>query len=143
MSDELTYEKLHWGSKKSGTVGVGYITGRCRSLGRAKAISYITRKGNESGTYRHAFTQPGPRVLASDASGNLTVTADGTPDLFELGRGVDVELADGTRIILGAGTWVGADEDGKHVWFVSEEPIAFGLERRHGNPIVTEHGIEH
>jgi hypothetical protein len=143
MSDgPLTYEKLHWGTQKSGSVSVGYITGKCRSEGRAKAISYITRKGDEAGTYRHPFKKPGPRVLAADASGNLTVSADSTPELFELGRGADIECSDGSLIILGAGTWVGADEDGSHVWFVAEEPIGFGLERRKGNPIVTEHGIE-
>lgn len=111
-SAEDTFKDVNWDKEPSGEATMTWFHGPCRSLGEVRRISYASRKEGKGGSvYQHAFdVHEGrlPYLLHDDPEGDQVVREDNpVPESAELGLVVDLELADGTRVLLpGASTVV-------------------------------------
>ena len=117
------------------------LSGSVTPVGRLDAVSYVTKKGDQSEVFRHDFDRPGP-ILFREGTGDVELDPSDVPDeMFAIGRLVDLEMEDGERLVL-PGLWVSTDKDGEHVWLTGPKACDYAIERRRGGPIVTAHGIE-
>lgn len=141
------YVDLHWGQKPphATLVAVKSATGSVRQLGEVRAISYVTDKGEARDVYRHVFDKHdgrGPYLYeAVDGEGDARLE-NPTPELVELGELVDLEMADGERIIV-ADAMIGTPRDGHDLAIVSAAGCPLQLEPRPDAHVVTPDGIEH
>jgi len=137
---DLSFTGLHWGDRPRRRFRGQVYTGPARSIGAIKALSYATRKDGRATVWRHQFHPPGPDLLTADPAGSERATPP-PQDTIEVGRLVDVELADGRRVIYGMAHVV-TSKAGSALWIVSEHAPTLAITTRDVDYQVTVRGIE-
>lgn len=135
----LSYTSLHWGTEPLYNDEATCAVGNAESIGKLKACSYAAVKAGEPDIYRHVF-EGDTHLLKLAENGKYTLK-DCPTNVIAIGRIVDLEMADGQRILISGISWFVTNKQGTHVWIVGQD-IPYGIEYSSVGPFVTDHGIE-
>jgi hypothetical protein len=159
MSDDLSYQRLHWGTSPDSVEDMSILDKSCVMVPVAElvAISYATVKNGKPDVYRHEFKKingRGPYLLElPDREPNedegFRPPKGGTRS-EAMGRVVDMECADGS-VIFPTFYWVCTTprcprgEKGGPVLLGNRFDPLYAIEHRkyrnHTVPYIREHGI--
>ena len=141
----LSYQDIHGGDAPEAVEEAtlwNYAEVPVEVVGVCSAISYRTAKAGIVHTWRHEFRLR-PRLLRPGGACLVAAARRPPRQAVAVGQLVDLELADGTRVVA-PDYLVVTDQRGSSVWLASrvgDAPL-LALEQLKRGPVVTRRGIE-
>jgi len=137
----VSFTGFHWGDAPHRRLSVRCVAGRAKSAGEIAAVSYATTKDGKANIWRHEFKAPRPELLVVERQGDRE--PETPPEhTIEVGRLVDLELADGRRITQGLG-YLCTSRSGSGLFVGVEAPVIPTIAIAGGGFAVEDRGIVH